>query len=403
MKILFLQETDWLKRNPIDQHHVAEILSLKGHDFRVIDFEIAWRTNPKKEFWSKRKVFKNIYKVHIGANITVVRPGFIKLPLIEYISLAFSQKSEIERQIREFRPDVIIGLGGIYSCLAGQSAKANSIPFITYWVDVHHRLVNQKILQFIGWIIEHRTVKLADKIIVANDNLRDYIISIGGQKDRIKLLSTGVDIQLFNPKIDGSSIRNTYGIKKDDLVLLFMGWLYRFSGLKEVALEIAKMRYNGIKLLIVGEGDAFTDLVQIITKYNIKDNIILTGKQPYEKMPYFIAASDICMLPAYPNEKIMKDIVPIKLYEYGAMEKPTISTKLPGVFNRFGFDNGIIYIDKPENLITKAIELKKNGTIELNGSKARRFAETNSWENIARELEIILKELTKANGNGLCQ
>ena len=30
MKILITQETDWLKRNPIIQHHLAEMLSLRG-------------------------------------------------------------------------------------------------------------------------------------------------------------------------------------------------------------------------------------------------------------------------------------------------------------------------------------------------------------------------------------
>ncbi len=36
-------------------------------------------------------------------------------------------------------------------------------------------------------------------------------------------------------------------------------------------------------------------------------------------------------LTAYTDEKIMQEIVPIKLYEYMAMAKPVISTNLPGI------------------------------------------------------------------------
>ena len=48
MKILFTQETDWLKRNPVQQHHLAEILSLRGHDTRVIDYELQWMAQEKR-------------------------------------------------------------------------------------------------------------------------------------------------------------------------------------------------------------------------------------------------------------------------------------------------------------------------------------------------------------------
>jgi len=84
-----------------------------------------------------------------------------------------------------------------------------------------------------------------------------------------------------------------------------------------------------VKLIIVGEGDAFEDLLRLSEDYDLGGQLILTGKQPYEKIPEFIAAADICLLPAYPDETIMQDIVPIKLYEYMAMGKPVITTRLP--------------------------------------------------------------------------
>ena len=116
-------------------------------------------------------------------------------------------------------------------------------------------------------------------------------------------------------------------------------------------------------------------------------------KKPYQEIPSFIAASDICLLPAYPNEKIMQEIVPIKMYEYMAMRKPVISTKLPGVIKEFGEDNGIIYVDRTEEVVKKAIDLVNNENLDKLGVKARSFVERYSWENITDEFESILREV----------
>ena len=43
MRILVVQETDWFEKGPLQQHHLMEKLSLRGHEIRVIDHEIIWK------------------------------------------------------------------------------------------------------------------------------------------------------------------------------------------------------------------------------------------------------------------------------------------------------------------------------------------------------------------------
>jgi glycosyltransferase involved in cell wall biosynthesis len=47
-----------------------------------------------------------------------------------------------------------------------------------------------------------------------------------------------------------------------------MGWLYDFSGLKEVATDLAEIKDKkpNIKMLIVGDGDAYEDLKEYENK-----------------------------------------------------------------------------------------------------------------------------------------
>jgi glycosyltransferase involved in cell wall biosynthesis len=114
-------------------------------------------------------------------------------------------------------------------------------------------------------------------------------------------------------------------------------------------------------------------------------------------MPAFISAADVCLLPAYPREKIMQDIVPIKLYEYMAMEKPVIATRLPGVMKEFGENNGVVYVDEPADAIDKAKSIIKDGKIGELGAKARKFVLKYSWDNITDEFEKILEEVVRSS------
>jgi glycosyltransferase involved in cell wall biosynthesis len=399
VKILLVQDTDWLLRGPHQQHHLTERLSLKGHEVRVIDYELLWRTQGKKELRSKRQVFDNLSRFYDGAKVMLIRPGIIKIPWLDYVSSIFFYRKEIHHQIKDFCPDVIIGFGILNTYLAMRAAKKNNIPFVYYWIDVLHRLIPFEPFHPIAKSLESKTLRQADKVLVINEKLKDYVKELGASPERTQMLRAGIDIERFDPVSKGDTIRQHYGLIKEDIVLFFMGWLYQFSGLKEVASQLARIDNLHLKLLIVGEGDAYEALQQIRDKHNLKDRIILTGKKPYQEIPEFIAASDVCLLPAYPDEKIMWDIVPIKIYEYMAMKKPVIATRLPGVMREFGEDNGVVYVDKPEDAVTKAMELIQSGKIEELGQKARGFVEKYSWQSITDEFEKILKKAIKEKQN----
>jgi glycosyltransferase involved in cell wall biosynthesis len=394
-KIFLVQETDWFEKGPLQQHHLMERLSLKGYEIRVIDHEIVWKTHGKQELRSKRRVFNNVSRVYNGANVTVVRPKIIKIPHLDYISLVFSRKKEIKRQIKEFNPDVIVGFQILSAYLAMRAAKKNNIPFIYYWTDAYHTQIPFKVYQPIGEYIEKQILKNADRVIVINEKLKDFVVERESDPERTQVEKAGVDFERFHPEINGSEIREKYGIEKDDFVLFFVGWLYHFAGLKEIAIGLSKIKDEKpkIKLLIVGDGDAFDDLRRIIDKYHLDNQVILAGKQPYENIPEFIAAADICLLPAYPTEKIMQDIVPIKLYEYMACGKPVIATKLPGVMKEFGDGNGVIYVDKPEEVLNKAVELIEKGTLKEHGLKVREFVKKYNWDDIVADFEGVLEEV----------
>ena len=396
MRILVVQESDWLEKGPHQQHHLMERLSLRGHRIRVIDFEIEWSRKPRAGFYSERSVFNSVSKVCEGADITVIRPGILRLPLFDFGSVVFTHSVEIYRQIRDFRPDVIVGFGILNTFMAMRMASRCRIPFIYYLIDALHTLIPISKLRFLGKVLESNTLRGCDAVCVINEELKRYAIEMGAQPYKVHVVRAGIDTERFNPHLDGCGLREKFGISRDDVVLFFMGWLYSFSGLKELAAELSEFRYTypNLKLVIVGEGDIYHDLQQLKKDRNLQQ-LILAGWQPYERIPEFIAMADICLLPAHNNE-IMRNIVPIKMYEYMGCGKPVIATRLPGIMREFGEGNGVIYVEKPEDVLKKAVELAEDRQkMRELGKKAAEYVQKYSWEAITNQFEELLKELAK--------
>jgi len=392
MKILVIQETDWITRYPHTQHHLFERLSLKGHTIKVIDYDFDWKKDPKQKKLEKTRIFSGISKIYPGSSIDVIRPTSLHIPILEYGFLMVSHYRKIFHQIKTFKPDLIVGFGILNAYLASRMAKRCNIPFLYYWIDALDTLIPEQYLQKIGRYVERKTIQNSKRIFVTNEKLIDHLLKLGADPSRIEIFSSGIDLTIFNRKIDGQEMRSKYGIKDYQIVLFFMGWIYHFSGLKEIAVQLAKekARYENIVLFVVGEGDAYDDMIKIKEKYQLGNQIILTGKQPYNLIPKYIAMSDICILPAYPDEKIMQDIVPIKIFEYMAVGKPIITTHLSGVIREFGEGNGVVYVDTPEDTLLKSLNLFEGNEVLEIGTNGHRFIQSKDWFVITENFEKSL-------------
>ncbi|RPJ74637.1 MAG: glycosyltransferase, partial [Alphaproteobacteria bacterium] len=386
MKILVIQETDWIKRGPHTQHHLMDRMALRGHKIRVIDYDYLWKEDHERKIFSHRRVFENAYKTLENSNITLIRPGMIKISGLDMASILYFHTIEIKRQIEEFKPDVIIAFGILNAYIGLNYANKNNIPFVYYLLDHLHCLLPTKLTQIIAKQFEKSNIRRADQIFVLNQGLKDYVGEMGGNLSKVYILPSGVDLDKFNLQIDGSIIRKKYGIKKNEILLFFMGWIYEFSGMKEVAESLANFESDSIKLMVVGDGDLYNTLYKMSSEENLKNKLILTGKVPFEQIPSYIAAADICLLPAYKNE-IMMNIVPIKLYEYMAMGKPVIATNLPGIKKEFGNSSGIVYVDDPKETLNRAIELIDTNLMWEYSEKSLKYTQNYGWDSQVLKFE----------------
>jgi len=372
-----------------------ERMAERGHQIKVIDYPIDWPNDDVGGLIYHKEVHENVSKIKEDTNIQVIRPGFIKIKGLNYATLFFTHKKEIEKQVEEFRPDVILALGILNSYNASRIAKKHNIPFVYYFIDVIYALIPEKSFQKLGQRFTEKTIRNADLVITINKKLSEFAYSVGAKHDSTILIDAGIDLNSYDPNLDDSAIRKEYGIAQDDIVLFFMGWIYEFAGMKELARALGenKDKYPNYKILVVGDGDAFDELLEIRDEYGLGDQLILTGKQTFEKIPEFLASADFCLLPAHIDEPIMQDIVPIKIYEYLAMKKVVIASELPGLSKEFGYGNGIEYIQEAFEVLPTVEKILDEGRYGEIAGNAREYVKSNDWEVITDKFEEAMKKL----------
>ncbi len=394
MRILVVQESDWIKRGPHQNHHLMERMNERGHEIHVIDFEITWRESPDLGLYLDGKTFVDFRKATSNGHVTVVRPAMVRLPVLDYYSIFQFQRRVIKRQFAEFKPDIVIGFGILNSWIAIRQAMMRSCPFVYYVIDELHTLVREPYLQGVARLVESWNMRNSDLVISINQKLCDYALEMGARPERTRTIGAGVDINSYAMASRDENLRHQLGISDSDIVLFFMGWLYNFSGLKEVAEALASRdkRLERVKLLVVGQGDLWDTLTEIRDKNNLNGRLILIPWRPYREIPHYLSVADICILPALPH-KTMMTIVPIKLYEYLAAGKPVIATPLPGIVREFGDHSGIHYISNPREVPAKAFELVHLGLLADSAERARNRVKGCSWENVTDEFERTLEGL----------
>ena len=115
-------------------------------------------------------------------------------------------------------------------------------------------------------------------------------------------------------------------------------------------------------------------------------NIHYLGARPYETLPGYLRAFDVCIIPYVADNSLNIHCSPLKLYEYMAIGKPIVSTDLPAVRP---FENIVYIAQSSEGFERHIAEVLR----QPNEEKCRQrlaAAEENSWEKRAGDILYVL-------------
>src|SRR5262249_10548179 len=161
---------------------------------------------------------------------------------VSRVSGAVAAGLEIIRTIRDCRPDVVLLYGlpsvGVQALIA---ARHFDVPIVFRSIDVSHELVPNRVLVPVTKILENVIFNRVDFNIALTPHLKSYICSYGVPETRVRLLPSGVDAAMFSPGARNHSMMQRWGIAPDDPVILFMGTIYKFSGLDRVISDFPRV------------------------------------------------------------------------------------------------------------------------------------------------------------------
>ncbi len=402
MNILFIHEVDWLRKVVFEIHTLAEYLSLLGHKVYVIDYESMWVSKGPFDLLKPKETI-DVARVYPEAPVHLIRPGFIKIPVLSRITAFVSHYFQIEKTIKEKHIEAIVlysvptnGLQTLYL------AKKYRIPVIFRALDILNQMVRYRVLRWPTRLLETKVYSGADLILTLSPKLSDYVIKLGAPENKVGLLPLGVDIRQFHPSIDSSGLRKKWQIKEDESVIMFMGTLFDFSGLDSFLYHLPEIKKEvpGAKLLIVGDGPQRPKLENIIRELKLEKDVIITGFQPFSAMPVYINMAAIGINP-FLITGATRDIFPGKIIQFLACGKVIVATPLPGMKAFLPQDEcGVVFADNGKDIAREVVNLLKSPDSRQSlEEKAVVYVKQNhSYDIIAYRFESILEGVIKKKG-----
>lgn len=361
MKLLFIHEVNYKTKVIFEMHEFPELMALKGHQVDFLHFPegVGWkgaRLTSKSESISGR--------VYQNARLRLITPPNFGGNFIDRLFSALYSIPTLFRLISRDKYDAVI----LYSVpttgwQAALIARIRKVPIIYRALDVSHLLRSG---------LTRNLVRRAEKIVYRNVNLVSannaalgkYCTSASGKQLKVEINYPPLDFTHFEKKEFGINLRNKYGIKSNDFVLLFLGTFYEFSGIIQVIEAFAKNYNPRIKIILVGGGILEPKIKSLITQLNLVNSVVLTGFIKYENLPETLAMANVAFN-SFESTLISEVAFPHKVLQYLAAGIPTISTKLPGLYSALGENAGVIWVDKPEDIYSAGVQLMESNKDEI--------------------------------------
>jgi colanic acid biosynthesis glycosyl transferase WcaI len=164
----------------------------------------------------------------------------------------------------------------------------------------------------------------ADHIVVVTSAFKDHMIRCWSvPATKISVVENGVETDLF--RLDPEAIGLRRQLKLENRFLIcYIGTMGNAHGLETLitaAEELQAVLPNAMFLLI-GEGAEKERVVELAAA-RLLTNIQFLGQQPRESIPAYVSAADVCLVMLKKNE-LFKTVIPTKLLEYMACERPVI-------------------------------------------------------------------------------
>ena len=235
----------------------------------------------------------------------------------------------------------------------------------------------------------------ADHIITVVDEAVDRYMQLGISREKITAVANYVNSKHFLDAPDDAGIFRRF---RDKFTAAYIGGFDNHRGIASVieAVPAVIKEISNFLLILVGSGKNLNELRNLAHKLNITDHIAFEGFQPPEKLPSYIKASSVCLIPHLKTAHT-DNTIPHKLFHYMLLEKPVIATNCNPLERILKETHaGLVYAsNSASDLAEKIIYLnKKPDLMEEMGTNGKRAVfEKYNWDNTAGNLIKLYENL----------
>jgi glycosyltransferase involved in cell wall biosynthesis len=183
-------------------------------------------------------------------------------------------------------------------------------------------LLHRSLARIAGFLYSH-----ADRIVVVAPAFEDYLVEHWRvPREKISVIENGVETELFAPEpfsAEAAALRKELDAE-GKFVVSYIGTMGMAHGLETIIAAAVQLQTTNpeIVFLMLGEGAEKEHIVALAQQRGL-NNLRFVDQQPRERIPAYISASDVCLVPLKKTD-LFKTVIPTKMLEFMSCARPVI-------------------------------------------------------------------------------
>jgi len=239
-------------------------------------------------------------------------------------------------------------------------------------------------------------LRVADAVTVPGVALAKYSRDVRGKRcqRQVYMVPNGISEHFLN-KRDGRLLREKIGYDEEDLIVGYVGsiefWLDMLTLIK--ALSKAYRQGLNVRFMLIG-GKLQTTYAEKVTnwikRYGIKHIVNCAGFVEHKRVPEYIAAMDIGVIPFDIRNPTAYYAAPNKLWEYLSQGINVVSTPIP---EALAYKHLIEIVRSEEEYVTVMKNSKRKMSEGKDYQEIKRHVEGRTWDRSAELFKEIMGNL----------
>lgn len=321
-------------------------------------------------------------------------PRFLWTSFNNYKLVRHDRKAaqRLEEAIQKHQPDLIYERS---EYLQDSGASLASRYKIRYILEVNAPFV-EEMRSFEGYSlyqgkahkVERYKLDKAYKVIAVSTSLADFLVrrySCDPKKIFVQPNCINPSKIVLHPE-NATKLRQDLQLEGSSKVIGFVGSMFPYHGVDILIEAFASIcvRHDNLRLLIIGDGIILNDLKAQANDLGISEKVRFTGKVQHSKVFDYIAAMDICIM-ARSNWYGS----PVKLFEYGLMNKPIIAPDTAPVRDVMEDEEDAMIVEDNAKALSQALDrliADEPLARRMAGNFHAKVLSQYTWENAAKNI-----------------